>query len=340
MNRKELDELIEHYQLTAHQVERALALAHARPTAPETSRFAIRTLLLSGVLSLAAGIVFFIAANWSELRIVGRFVLTEALLLVTLMLALWQPPPRPLGRYALFGAFMLVGALLALFGQTYQTGANIYELFLTWTALGLPLVIAGLWAPLWAAWVLVLNLALGLFCGLRPEGGPIWFLFSAGWGTPTLLLIATLANLALWALAEILSQKVAAAVHLVPSSLRRLVLACAIGFATWAGILAILRFGPYPTQTDGWSVLWMLAILAGVAAYTMRRRADVLPLMLIASSIILVVMFAIGKNTGSGRMGRLEMALLVALWLIISSGAAARIIMKLLRTWRAAEQGA
>lgn len=340
MNRKDLDALVAHYQLPPHQVERTLALAHARPTAPERSRFAIQTLSLSGVSSLAAGIVFFVAANWSELRIVGRFVLSEALLLVTLGLALWRPPPQPVGRYALFAAFMIVGTLLALFGQTYQTGANIYELFLTWSVLGLPMVLAGLWPPLWAAWVLVLNLALGLFCGLRPDGGPIWFLFSAGWGTPTLLLIATTADLALWALAEFLSERVAPVAYLVPSSLRRLLLACAIGFATWAGILAITGFGLYPSQTDGRSVLGVVAILAGVGVYTMRRRADVFPLALIAASVILVVMFAIGKSTGSGRMDVLGMALLIALWLIISSGVAARTILHLLRAWREAEQAA
>src|SRR5690349_6581954 len=124
MNRKELDELVAHYRLTPHQVERAMALAHARPTALEASRFASRALLLAGVMSLAAGIVFFIAANWSELRVVGRFVLTEALFLITLALALWRPPKQAVGRYASLGAFMLVGTLLALFGQTYQTGAN------------------------------------------------------------------------------------------------------------------------------------------------------------------------------------------------------------------------
>jgi len=340
MNRKELDEVIAHYQLAPHQVERALALEHARPTAPETARFALRTLLLSGVLSLAAGVVFFVAANWSELRIVGRFVLTEALLLITVGLGLWRPPPQPVGRYALLGAFMMVGTLLALFGQTYQTGANIYELFLTWAALGLPIVIAGLWGPLWAAWVLVLNLALGLFCGLRPEGGPIWFLVSAGWGTPSLLLIASLANLALWALAELLFKRVASAAYLAPRSLRRLLVACAIVFGTWAGVLAIIGFGPYPTHTDGRSVLWMVAILAGVGAYTMRQRADIFALALIAASIILVVMFAIGKNAGPGRIDVLGISLLIALWLVISSGVAARVIMNLLRAWREAGQEA
>jgi uncharacterized membrane protein len=340
MNRKELDRLVAHYQLTPPQTERTLTLAQARPTPSETLRFAHRALMLAGVLSLAAGIVFFVAANWSELRILGRFVLLEALLLATLILAFWRPPPQAAGRYALLAGFMIVGALLALFGQTYQTGANVYELFLNWAALGLPIIVAGQWSALWAAWLLVLNLALALFCGLRPEGGPFWFLFSGAWGTPALLLIATLVNTALWGLAEFLHSRAHRVASLVPRALRRLILTCAIAFATWAGILAILGSGPYPAQTEGWSVLCVLAILTGFGAYTFRRRTDVFPLALIAASIVLLGVFGIVESTDSGRMGTERMAFLVAGWLIVISSVAARVIMNLLRTWGEAEEGA
>jgi uncharacterized membrane protein len=340
MNRKELDQLVAHYQLTPTQIERTLALAHARPAPSETSRFAHLTLMLAGVSSLAAGVVFFVAANWSELRIVGRFVLLEALLLAALMLAFWRPPPHSTGRYALLAAFVIAGALLALFGQTYQTGADVYELFLSWAALGLPIIVAGQWSVLWAAWILVLNLALALFCGLRPEGGPFWFLFGGARGASALLLIATLVNIALWGLAEFLRAHVRPVGSIAPRALRRLILTCAVSFATWAGILAIVGSGPYPAQTEGWSVLWVPAILVGFAVYTLRRRTDVFPLALIAASIVLLGVFGIIKSTESGRTGTVGMALLVAGWLIVGSSAAARVITNLLRTWREAEEGA
>jgi uncharacterized membrane protein len=75
------------------------------------------------------------------------------------------------GRGATFLAFVATGALLALFGQTYQTGADVYELFLTWALLGLPLVVAAQWGVASAAWVLVLNISLMLFSGWHPAGG-------------------------------------------------------------------------------------------------------------------------------------------------------------------------
>jgi uncharacterized membrane protein len=337
MNRRELDELVAHYQLPPAQIERAMALARAKPSSEETRQFVVRGLLLAGVLSLAAGVVFFVAANWHELRILGRFVLLEGLLVATLALAFWRPPPRAIGQYALLGAFMIAGALLALFGQTYQTGANVYELFLTWALLGVPLVIAGQWRALWAAWILVLNLALGLFCGLRPETGVFRMLFDGAWATPTLLLIAMLANLALWAIAELLHARANRAKHFAPlahNAVRRLLLASAIVFATWAGLAAINGFGPYPQRHDGLSALWVFAALVAIGVYTWRRRADVFPLALVAASGIVLVMFAIIENASSGDAGFMAMAFVIAAWLIISSSVSARVILKLMRSWR------
>src|SRR4051794_31686221 len=113
MNRKELDAFVEHHQLSAAHVDLALTLAGARRTPAETRRFAVRSLMLAGFISLAAGLVFFVAANWDELRVVGRFALMELLLLASLALALLRPPPQALGRYALLAAFVTTGALLA-----------------------------------------------------------------------------------------------------------------------------------------------------------------------------------------------------------------------------------
>jgi uncharacterized membrane protein len=341
MNRKELDGLVAHYRLTPPQVERALALAHARPSPQETLNFATRALVLAGVLSLAAGVVFLIAANWSELRVFGRFVMVEALLLISLVLAFLRPPPHPIGRHALLGGFVLAGVLLALVGQTYQTGANVYELFLLWAVLGLPIVLAGQWSILWMAWVLVLNTALGLFVTARPDvGGPLWFLSGMASRSSVPLLIATLTNVALWALAEYLHARVRNVAHQVPGPLRSLILACAIAFATWAGIRAIASFSG-PRLTDWWSILWVVALLAGVGIYALRRRVDVLPLALIAASTIVLVMVAIIHSTTAGdSYGRTEtMALMVTAWLIVSSGIAVRVLMSLLRNWRQPEEG-
>ena len=338
MNRRELDELVAHYQLAPLQVERTLAIARARPTSREAAQFATRALLLAGVLSLAAGIVFLVAANWSELRIIGRFVLLEALLAVALALAYWRPPPRPLGQYALLAAFMLAGALLALFGQTYQTGANVYELFLSWTVLGLPLVIAGQSRPTLG----------GVDSGTEPRSRTLL------WPAPRNGCVLDAVRRCLEhaespahrdagehravdvrrASARADHRREGLIAPLGTPSVRRLVIASAIVFATWGGTLAILGFG-HSAHTDGSSVLWVFGALAAIGFYTWRRRTDVFPLTLIAASVILLVMFVIIKNASGGRTDFLAMSLAIAVWLIVSSSVTARVILNLMRSWRA-----
>ncbi|MES1263411.1 MAG: DUF2157 domain-containing protein, partial [Peristeroidobacter soli] len=112
-------------------METVLDLADARPSRAEGTRFFANCLRIAGLLSLAAGIIFFVAANWSRVSVFGRFALIELVLIACAVLAWIKPPPAFLGRGAVFLAFIATGALLALFGQTYQTGADIYELFLS-----------------------------------------------------------------------------------------------------------------------------------------------------------------------------------------------------------------
>ena len=165
LKRSELDSLAEFYSLDVPRTETLLELAGARQSRAEGLRFLATCFRVAGVLSLAAGLVFFVAANWSEIAVFGRFALVELVLVACVVTALVKPPPDFIGHGAAFLAFIATGALLALFGQTYQTGADIYELFLTWALLGLPLVVAAQWGVASASWVVVLNTALVLFCG-------------------------------------------------------------------------------------------------------------------------------------------------------------------------------
>ena len=79
----------------------------------------------AAVLSLAAGAVFLVAFNWQDLGLYARFAMVEALLLAALIFAWVKGTDQVAGKLALMLAVLLTGALLALFGQTYQTGANV-----------------------------------------------------------------------------------------------------------------------------------------------------------------------------------------------------------------------
>ena len=118
-----------------------------------------------GVAVLAAalgglGVVFWIAANWQTLGRFGRFALLEGFILVMCAGALWRPAARaPLGLLAL----LAIGALFAYFGQTYQTGADPWQLFAVWAVLALPLCVAARSDVLWAPWALVVMTGISLW---------------------------------------------------------------------------------------------------------------------------------------------------------------------------------
>jgi hypothetical protein len=342
MNRKELDALSAHHRLSAQGVEALLDLAAARPSPAEQARFGVRMLILAGVLSLAAGVVFFVAANWDALRVVGRFVLLEAMFVAAIAAALWKAPPHPVGRYALLGAFILAGALFALFGQTYQTGADVYELFLNWALLGLPLAFAARWSVLWAAWGLVLNVALALFCGWRPQGGLLWVVFGGLDVAQSLLVMVPAGiNLALWGLCEATRRTSfnAAFSQQAPAWLRRLIIACAIGFGTWAGSIAILD-DVVRSDLEDRSVETLLlhaVLLSVIGFHAVRRRVDAFPLAAIAASVILLGTFAIGQFSPTKEMGTF---FILAVWLVVSSTLCGRILLGVSRAWRAEEKTA
>ena len=159
---------------------------------------ALATWLPRGVAVLAAalgglGVVFWIAANWQTFGRFGRFALLEAFVVAMCIGALWKPVARaPLGLVAL----LAIGALFAYFGQTYQTGADPWQLFAVWALLALPLCIAARSDVLWAPWALVVMTGVSLW--VQAHTGHRWrvqpddlAVHLAGWGA-ALALVAFL----------------------------------------------------------------------------------------------------------------------------------------------------
>jgi uncharacterized membrane protein len=329
LKRAELDHLAEFFSLDQARIDTMFDIAGARPTRAEGLDFLGTCLRLGGLLSLAASLVFFVAANWSEIAVFGRFALIEVVLLACGVVAWIKPPPSLVGRGALFLAFVSVGALLALFGQTYQTGADVYELFLGWTLLGLPLVVIARWSVATAAWALVLNLSLALYCGWQPAGGLLWTLFGGmRLSMANALLIAAAINVVLWFAAERWRQAA------VAGWVRRWVLSCGFAFLIWSGILAVVRdfdlVGGSPAIT-----LWgVMALMVAVSVYALRRREDVFPLAAVLGAFVLITLVAIAR----GLEWDDEIAFFVlALWLIATSTIGGRILMSLMRRWRRQE---
>src|SRR5690606_21168947 len=110
----------------------ALAVAPGTPQALERR---IRSgLLLVAALLLASGLIFWVAANWQGQTRLFKLGLIEGGLALSVLAALVWPRVRVA---ALLCATLVLGGLLAYVGQTYQTGADAWQLFATWAALSL-----------------------------------------------------------------------------------------------------------------------------------------------------------------------------------------------------------
>jgi uncharacterized membrane protein len=154
-----LQALADTHGLDANGRRRLLQLGQADEPA-QLSRWWPRGLAVVAAALVGLGAVMWIAANWDTLGRMGRFALLMALVAVTGLGAAARPGARaPLGLLAFLG----IGALFAYFGQTYQTGADPWQLFALWAALGLPLCLGARSDVLWAPWSLVVMVGISLW---------------------------------------------------------------------------------------------------------------------------------------------------------------------------------
>jgi len=179
-------------------VRAALEAGGVLPSAQQWRAFLDRLLMWSAAVALAAAAVFFVAYNWNELGRFAKFGLAQALV-VAALLAYWRFGADSLtGKAALLAGSIFLGALLALFGQVYQTGADTWELFANWAALMLPWVLVGRFAGLWMLWIAIANVAIHLYYRVFP--GTFGLFFTRDAELWTLFLFDT-AALAAWELA-------------------------------------------------------------------------------------------------------------------------------------------
>ncbi|MDZ7645454.1 MAG: DUF2157 domain-containing protein [Woeseiaceae bacterium] len=193
---------------------RAVDLAGLAPDRAAFLRNLDRFLMAVGAMLIVAGVAAFFAWNWAGLHHMAKFALLQGGIVGAVILAWRLEPDSAGGRAALFAAAFLVGVLLAVFGQVYQTGADPYGLFVAWALLILPWVIVGRQAGLWLLLQVLLNLALILYwiqVLYPPEGwwqlsqllGPLVWLGSTvmDWRLASLLFVLNAGAVVAWELA-------------------------------------------------------------------------------------------------------------------------------------------
>lgn len=247
---------------------RARAIAGPWPAPALWRSFLDHLTLWLAVGLLGAALICFVAANWESL---GRFARLYGLqgVLVLAMLAAWTLGLRTMaGQAALVLAGVVLGGLLALIGQTYQTGADTWQLFALWAALLLPWTIAGAGTGPALLWIIVANVALALWLGERFADGRI-----VGLGLGAF-------NLALFALWRGPAQALPGLAGRVGPRLTAL--------ATIAALTPIALADIFDDRIGWGSLAWAIGT-AAVVAIAWRGARDLAVLALTALGVIVVV---------------------------------------------------
>ncbi|HYG43584.1 MAG TPA: DUF4401 domain-containing protein, partial [Bordetella sp.] len=252
-------------------------------------QFLARSTVWLGVWLLGSAVICWVAANWQDMSKVQRFAGAQALLAVCVLLAAWAgwrlraaAGPRRHAPGALLAlAGLLLGALLALLGQTYQTGADTWQLFAWWAVLLLPWAVVAASQAVWLLWVVVVNVAAFLYLG--ESGALLWW--AIGPGLPTLLLAAL--NLLLLAAWECAAWRWHAGTRVGPRVLAALVVSI---------LVLALTFGDSVMRGLGsvTGVAWA-AVTLGLGYYYQRARRDLLILAMLAAGVICVSMRLAGE---------------------------------------------
>ncbi|QTD47131.1 DUF2157 domain-containing protein [Ottowia testudinis] len=275
-----IHQLAHRFALDGAGAERLWALSDLHRKPDQLGPYLYRSLAVLAALLLGAGLIFWVAANWQDQTREFKLHLLEGAVLVSALAALVLPRLR---TACLLLATLALGGLLAFVGQTYQTGADAWQLFLAWAALALAWALAARRDGLWAVWILIVGLALALWSGdalLNP-------LQSLLTGRHTRSLLTPV----LWV-----------AAFLLPLALPRLKLVPAGAPISWrlAALLALSAWCTYAlfglfARDQAWQYFFNALLVAGAAALTWALRPRdfvVLGLTVLALNVLLISGFA------------------------------------------------
>ena len=157
------------------------------PTSSLWYNFIDQILLWFGALSLAFAVLFFIAYNWVEFGHFAKFALVEGLMFFSVMAYWYLGAEKLSAKVMLMVSSILLGVLLALVGQTYQTGADPWQLFFYWAVLMLPWAFVGRFGAMWIFWIALINISILLYMNtfgrlfgfyLYSESSLVWIFFA------------------------------------------------------------------------------------------------------------------------------------------------------------------
>jgi uncharacterized membrane protein len=156
------------------QLKQAFSQIETKPSPQSWLQFSIKLLLTLGLACLVCGVIFFFAYNWEDMTREQKFFLIQILIGGCAIGILFSQNKSFLQYSLSFTLMMLIGALFAYFGQTYQTGKDPWELFFNWFLITLPITFMAGKNPHWILSVILLNLSLLLYLDVHSG---LWGMF-------------------------------------------------------------------------------------------------------------------------------------------------------------------
>ena len=198
VQRNHVIELIEQGAIPVDKIDVALKITNVTPDGKAWRTFIDQLLIWLGGLAIAFSVLFLIASNWDDLGRFAKFGLVQLLIIVSVLFYLKQDASKVTAKVSLLVATILVGVLLALYGQTYQTGADPWQLFFNWALLVLPWVLIGRFSALWVVWLGLINVSIVLY--QQTFRSLLWMVIDSETGMLLLIFAFNAVTLIIWEL--------------------------------------------------------------------------------------------------------------------------------------------
>lgn len=140
-----------------------------RPTMQSWVNFAMTALMAVGTGLVLSGIIFFFAYNWADLHHLTKLGIIATAIAALAIGACFCRKNRLAQQMLLLGASVMVGVLMAVYGQSYQMQAD--SGFLVWALFILLWAIVADFDPLWLVFAIVLQ--VGVYYAF--ENNRLWY---------------------------------------------------------------------------------------------------------------------------------------------------------------------
>ncbi|MBT2620832.1 DUF2157 domain-containing protein [Chryseobacterium sp. ISL-6] len=311
LQREDIQIISRHSNVTEQGIERALKenVYNDKETWQKFFRLFLITL---GIGFTTAGIIFFFAYNWADLNKFVKLGLIEVLIVATTIMVLLPKIKSGTKNIILTGSSFLVGALFAVFGQIYQTGADAYDFFLAWTLFITLWVIVSNFAPLWLLYIVLINTTFFLYTEQVAKDLPEILVITSLFLFNTAILIASV-------LLDHYKK-----IENIPKWFTYILALGSVTFATMGIVFGILDDNPplFPLLISAIILVFALGIWHGI------RSKNTFYLSIIPLSLIIIITTLLFKISDE-----MIMFLIVGIFIIVSVTLVIMSLLKLQKKW-------